>query len=333
MRQSGAISNRIRVKRLISNDPYHYPPELLSLLVETLPLLCRSKRDLLTFFRGCGVAESAIADLQQKLEIDRNSVNKYEIARTVLMRLNEGGDRSLRQRREVIRRVTEYEDFSTCWPDDQLKARGLVSEVRRVVNVKDSFTRIQQERDRERQERASERRQATEALQQRRLQSDALRRQLIDLMSMTNPQQRGTELEKLLNKIFALDGMSIREAFTIRREDGTVGEQIDGLIELAGQPYLVEAKWHNTTLGINEVSRHLVRLFSRSGINGLIISASSYTDAAVDECRRALSQRIIILAEVQELLLLLERNDRIDNWLRSKVLAATVDRNPLYVSS
>jgi hypothetical protein len=31
---------------------FHFPPELFSLLVDTVPLLNRSKKDVLTFFRG-----------------------------------------------------------------------------------------------------------------------------------------------------------------------------------------------------------------------------------------------------------------------------------------
>lgn len=34
---------------------HHYPPEILSLLVDTIPLLCRSKNDVLIFFKGAGV--------------------------------------------------------------------------------------------------------------------------------------------------------------------------------------------------------------------------------------------------------------------------------------
>src|SRR5215469_9460680 len=137
----------------MSDDPYHFPPELMDLLIDTIPLLFRSKLDVLTFFRGCGVPDRMTADLRLRVGVDRASISKYEITRTILTRINEGGDRTLAPRREVIKRVTEFEDFSTCWPEDRLKAQGLVAGVRRVVNVKDSFTRLSQERDSEREER------------------------------------------------------------------------------------------------------------------------------------------------------------------------------------
>lgn len=34
---------------------FHYPPELCNLLVDVVPLLNRSKPDVLMFFRGAGV--------------------------------------------------------------------------------------------------------------------------------------------------------------------------------------------------------------------------------------------------------------------------------------
>ncbi len=124
---------------------FHYPPELMSLLIDTIPRLCRSKRDVLLFLKGAGVRDALTSDLAARVAEDRDSVTKYEIVRVALTRLNERGERTLRERREILRRVTDFEDFSTCWPEDELKAKGLVGEVRRVVNVKDSFTRMRQE--------------------------------------------------------------------------------------------------------------------------------------------------------------------------------------------
>src|SRR5699024_6285723 len=77
------------------------------------------------------------------------NVTKYKIVRVVLSRLNEAGEKTLRERREVLKRVVEFESFSSCWPDDQLKARGLVAEIQKVVNTKDAFMRMKIARDKE----------------------------------------------------------------------------------------------------------------------------------------------------------------------------------------
>src|SRR5687768_10946343 len=55
----------------------------------TIPLLCPSKQDVLVFFKGAGVAGAITADLAQKVATDKASVNKYEIVREVLVRLND----------------------------------------------------------------------------------------------------------------------------------------------------------------------------------------------------------------------------------------------------
>lgn len=134
------------------DETYHYPPELLTLLVDALSVLCRSKPDVLTFLRGAGVPQSFLRDLEQRVATDRSAIRKHEIARTVLVRLNEAGESMLRQRREIVKRVTETESFATCWPADVHKAKGLVAEVREIVNVKDSFTPMRLEREHERAE-------------------------------------------------------------------------------------------------------------------------------------------------------------------------------------
>jgi hypothetical protein len=150
---------------------------------------------------------------------------------------------------------------------------------------------------------------------------------------MSSPRERGLAFEIVLNDIFKLDGLSVREAFTLNTDDdGQVGEQIDGLIALDGHPILVEAKWHARSLGIGDVSRHLVRVYGRpAGVHGLIVSASGFAAPAVEECKRALTQRVIMLAEVHELLMLFEEPDAsLKKWLDAKLLAATVDRLPLF---
>ena len=39
---------------------FPYPPDLFNLLVDTIPLLNRSKKDVLLFFRGAGVHEEVL---------------------------------------------------------------------------------------------------------------------------------------------------------------------------------------------------------------------------------------------------------------------------------
>ncbi len=129
---------------------FHYPPDLMSLLIEVIPALCKAKKDVLLFFQRAGVGTQFTGDLSRQLEVSPDEVKKHQMVRTVLTRLNEKGEATLRERRELLRRVVEFEDFSRCWHNDRDKAKALVADIRKLVNVKDAVTRMQQEREAER---------------------------------------------------------------------------------------------------------------------------------------------------------------------------------------
>ena len=267
----------------MTDAAYHYPPELFNLLVEAIPKLCPRKRDLVTFFRGAGVPTSLLSDIGAKLLKDSASLNKYEIARVILTRLNERGDATLRERREVLRRVCDFEDFSTCWPGDQLQAKGLVASIREVVGRKDSFTRMEQEKESERKQRLAERDKENRLRAERQSARESVRTRLAGLFAEMNPQRRGKALEAVLNDFFKLGGIAVAEAFERKSETGEgVLEQIDGVVALDGKLFLVEMKWWREPLGPGEIGRHLVGVFTRGDVGGLCISASGFTPAAID---------------------------------------------------
>lgn len=321
----------------LTSDAYvvfHYPPELLQMLKDVIPLLCRSKPDVLLFFKGAGVPESMLADMRKRVKTDRASISKFEIARVVLERLNAEKESHLRELREVVRRVTEFEDFSTCWPSDELKAKGLVAEVRRVVNVKDAFTRMRMERETEAKKAKAEAERKTQATKQQREKIQSVTKDLYALFSEPDAHKRGKALEGVLNRLFEAYGMLVREAFTVKGSCGEgIIEQIDGVVEIDGDLYLVEMKWLNKPIGTNEISPHLVRVYGRGAqAKGIFISYSEYTEAAVDTCRQALAGgALVALCRLSEIVTVLERYEQgadLRTVLRAKVHAALLDKKP-----
>lgn len=311
-------------------DRYVWPPELTGLLIGVIPLLCPSKQDVLLFSRSAGVDESFLAAHREALRRDRDSVRKSDVARDVTTRLLDGGDRYLRQLRQLVRQVEEFEDFSRCWPKDQLPAKGLVAEVRRVRNVKDSFTRLQQQREADERQRRAEREKAAVATQRRRELIGEVLRDLKVLFSEQDPARRGRELEVVLNRYFEIEQVKVREAFTVAGEHGEgVVDQVDGVISLDSELYLVEMKWTSAAVGVEGVSRHLTRVFGRGCARGIFISTSGYSEAARLECQRHLTQGVFILCELEELVRLLEQAGSLSGFLRTKVEAAVLDRQPL----
>lgn len=308
---------------------FHYPPDLLAQLVDTIPLLCKSKNAVLLFFQGAGVAQEDYEDLRADLKADRNAHNKYGIARTILTRLNERGDSGLRPRREVIKRVVEFEDFGTTWEGDRMRAKGQVASIRERVNVHDSFTRMSMERDREvaRHREAHVRQQ--DEVRRRNAGIDAAREKLFALFGEQNPQRRGKLAEKALNDLFAAFSISVREAFELKGQEGEgIVEQIDGVIEIDGTIYLVEMKWLGTTAGTDMIAPHLVRVMGRSGARGLVIANPGFSDAAIKQVRDAMSHMTVVLVTLQEIVGVLSRSEDLVDMLRSKIRAAVIDREP-----
>lgn len=311
---------------------FQYPPELMNLLIDTIPLLNRSKNDVLLFFRGAGVPNSLLNDIAQKIQLNSNSVNKYEIARIILIRLNEKGEPALRQRREILKRVTEFESFSTCWPNDQLKARGLVSEISKVVNIKDSFTRINLEREKERKIHQAEYKKRIDAEKQKREAIQNIHNELSSLFGEKDSWKRGKKLEPILNKLFNTFDILIKDAFTLKGKEGEgIVEQIDGVVEIDNHVYLVEMKWMKEPIGSGEISQHLLRVYNRGEVRGIFISASHYTKAAINNCIEALHHSVFVLCELREIVFALEREKDMKEFFREKVNAALLEKKPLTI--
>jgi hypothetical protein len=311
---------------------FHYPPELFNLLIDTVPLLNRSKKDVLLFFRGAGVPAGMTDDLKARLKAAPSEMNKYEIVRTVLERLNARGESALRERREVLRRVVEFTNYDTCWPADQLKAKGLVSSIRDVVNQKDSFTRMNLERENERRERLAEKERVKRAKLEKLNKIAAAKKEIYGLFGdALSPQVRGKMLETALNNLFAAYDILIQKSFHLVGTGGEgIVEQIDGVIELKGHSYFVEVKWYKEPVGVPQISEHLVRLMARAEARGLFISASDYTEPAVSTCRDFLQQKIMALVQLSEIVHVLDQQAELADFLISKVDAAQIHKNPYF---
>jgi predicted RecB family endonuclease len=148
---------------------------------------------------------------------------------------------------------------------------------------------------------------------------------------VADPPERGRKLEAAVNTLFRAHSILIREAFRLASdESGAVLEQIDGVIELDGHLYLVEVKWRAGALTVDEISRHLIRIYHRGQTRGLFITATELTEAALKICREALQKTVVSIALLEELVLALEHDMALADFFRTKVHAAQMDREPFH---
>jgi restriction system protein len=314
-------------------DSYHYPTELLALLQECVPLLCRGKMDVFQFFRAAGVSRDLYSDWESRWRQNPDSVGKYPVVRDVLNKLNERKtDEALRQRREIIKRVTAWENFSTLWEKDRMPAKGLVAEIRQTVHTTDAFTKMERAKDKAAEEQRKAKQAELDAQRTKRQQREAIRKDIGALFTEPNHQKRGKVLEGLLNRLFTSFDISIRDAFTIRGAEGEgIIAQIDGAIALDNDIYLVEMKWLTDKVGPGDIAQHVTRVLHRGeGARGLFISATDYTPAARVTLCEALNYRVHMATGLHEIIFALEKEADLRQLLRDKVQAAILDKNPLH---
>lgn len=311
-------------------DQFHYPHDVLDLLVETIPRLVKSKKDVILFFEGAGVDEIDLGGVRATLAKAPQSINKFEIARDVLTRLNRRQDSGLAARREIIKRVTQFESFESCWENERLKAKGLVASIREAVNTKDAFTRMKQERDFEREQVQARHRDELLKATKKRNEIDDIKSRLYGLFTMADrPHERGKLLESVLNDLFRAYGVQVRENFVRKPLDSaTVLEQIDGVIEFGGKIHLVEMKWLKNTVGVADFGPHLVRVMGRADASGIFISNSEFTQPAITQCAEFLNHRTTFLCSLEEIVMLLQRQDDLLDFLKKKSQAAIIDKQP-----
>jgi restriction endonuclease Mrr len=312
------------------NDIYHYPPDLFDLIVQTIPLLNKSKKAVLTFFNGAGVEVELYNDLLLTLQTNPDSLSKYDICRTILERINQNSEKYLRQRRELLKRIAEFEAFSACWENDQFKAKGLVAEIQKVINVKDSFTRMKQERENEQSLRKQEYQIKINQIQARKLKLENIKKELFSLFSETNPQKRGKLLELVLGNYFKTYEILVKEDFKRNGEAGEgIIEQIDGIIEIDNQVFFVEMKWKKDPIGSDDIYQHLGRIYHRANAQGIFISASGYTPSGITAGKEALIKNaLLVMFDLEEFVKIIESESDFPNYLRSKIQSAIIEKNP-----
>lgn len=129
------------------------------------------------------------------------------------------------------------------------------------MNVKDSFTQINIERERERAAQQEAYQAEIARKQKEQAEGEAVKRDLYALFGDSHANKRGKALEGVLGRFFKMSGPLIKEAFTVVGGGGQgIVEQIDGAIQCRGDIYLVEMKWWNQPIGPGEVNSHLSRL-------------------------------------------------------------------------
>ena len=148
----------------------------------------------------------------------------------------------------------------------------------------------------------------------------------MQLLSKQDENERGYDLEKLLNEAFALFELAPHSPFK------RVGEQIDGAFVLDKEHFLLEAKWHKQRSNLAHL-RDLDGAVSSSLDNtlGLFLAVAGFTEEALSGYLAGNRPRMICMDGGDLMLVLDGRIDLPELLFRKKEIAA--QRRRIFVSA
>ena len=134
--------------------------------------------------------------------------------------------------------------------------------------------------------------------------------QFLTLHGSANPQQRGLDFERLLNRLFRLFDLESRTGYS------TATEQIDGSLSFDTDDYLLEAKWLSTPVDRAAVDAFAAKV-QRKGKNalGIFVAVNGFSQPALDTYKESTP---FITMDGADINLVLEGRLKLDDLLRAK---------------
>jgi restriction system protein len=102
---------------------------------------------------------------------------------------------------------------------------------------------------------------------------------------------------------------------------------------LARRFRLLSRHRYKEPVGVSEISQHIVRVMGRAGAHGIVISASDFSEPAVQIARDFLQQKILVLGTLAELVHVLEQKAELAEYWEKKIHAAQLYKNPASIRS
>jgi len=153
---------------------------------------------------------------------------------------------------------------------------------------------------------------------------DTLKKDFLE-MPKVDPQKRGYDFQKFLNKFFEVYGLKPKSAYRL------TGEEIDGSFDHNGNTYLLEAKYHNKPTGQSDLLAFSGKLSGKSTwARGLFISYSGFTKDGLEAFARGKSTNAIGM-DSQDIWFILDGKMSLDDALHKKARRAA-EKNDFFVS-
>ena len=269
-------------------------PAAINALKEALTNIYWYKSDLRSFIMN------TVSDTNILVKLDWNDY-KRNIVTLLVNYLARNQDIYRNDLLRLMSEVIKIEDFSHLsrledGAEKVRKAKESVNALRTLV--KDHFDLIEKQRINEEQRKAAYEKMLRNQGVRDRLKE--IEKDYLELISSTNPQQRGFALERVLRDLFTLFDLDPKASFRI------VGEQIDGAFTFDNTDYILEAKWQQEPVGTQKLDTLHSKLTRTTLENtlGLFLSINGYSNDAVKA--HSSGRRLMILMDGSHLMAVIE---------------------------
>lgn len=269
-------------------------PAAINALKEALTNIYWFKSDLRSFIMN------TISDTNLLAKLDWSDY-KRNIVTLLVNYLARNQDTHQNDLLRLMSEVIKIEDFSHLsrledGAEKVKKAKESVNALRTLAE--DHFDLVEQQRISEDQRKAAYEKMLRNQGVRDRLKE--IEKDYLGLVSSTNPQQRGFDLERVLRELFTLFDLDPKASFRI------TGEQIDGAFTFDNTDYILEAKWQQEPVGTQKLDTLHSKL-SRTTLEntlGLFLSINGYSNDAVKA--HSSGRRLMILMDGSHLMAVIE---------------------------
>jgi len=192
------------------------------------------------------------------------------------------------------------------------RARQAVQQLRQLVESHDDSTK-EEEAIVERRRQHTDKMKANVAVRQK---LDEINQHYMSLVTSTNPQGRGFQLEKVMYDLFELFDLDPKASFR------NVGEQIDGAFSLESIDYLFEAKWQAEPVGASDLDGFAAKVDRKlENTLGVFLAINGFSEDGV-KAHSARKASILLMDGADLMAVLEERIDFVTLLHRKKRHAA-----------
>lgn len=264
------------------------PQDLANLLAVAVRDVIWFKDKVLSFLKLCGVPEGIMVEVRR---MNREKVPTIKLVQHVLDRLAATGDDGHRIARKLLTDMHYWKDLHTVPADRKEQAvaslKALQGSVKRF-QAQDTYRKEQQRRE-EDMHHEREQRGKLSGLDHAKLA--AFRDEFDRIAMLDNRQDRGNEVEKLMNGVFS---------YYCEKSNGSVrrtGEQIDGHFYFDKHWWYVEVRWKEVLSNAADITTLRGRAVDAFGgdTKALFLSINGFSGECLESLVGRTQERVILM--------------------------------------